>query len=209
MKPWQGLAAALVLGGCVVSEQPLFDPINALTPAKPGRYEQQELRDGKWVKLRAGSLTLSGNTYQWKADGEQDAPRFTVYEASSDYFTLHAELTEQGKTRQYYALVKPTPDGYLFYQVLCSDFRKLDVRIGLRPKKIVGSDCFFDDDAALSAALIAYAKAMQPEFRYVRTGDLAAAPRPAPRLRSPGFSAFPFIGSPRAEPGAQPVEPSR
>ena len=159
--------AALVLGACVVSEQPLFDPLSALTPAKAGRYEQQEMREGKWVKLRAGTLSLSGRTYEWRADGEKEVPHFTVHEAGSDHFTLYAALTESGKTRHYYALIKPTPEGYLFYQPLCSDFRKLDVRVGLRPKKIVEGDCFYEDDAALSAALIAHAKVTAPEFRYV------------------------------------------
>jgi hypothetical protein len=170
MKTWSGIAAALAalaLGACVVSEKPLFNPASALTPAKPGRYEQQEMRDGKWVTVRSGTLSLSGRTYQWKADGEKEAPRFTVYEASSDHFTLYAVITDRGKTRHYYALVRPTPEGYLFYQPLCSDFRKLEMRVGLRPSKIVESDCYYEDDAALSAALVAHAKASEPEFRYV------------------------------------------
>ena len=160
--------AALALSACVVSERPLFDPLSALTPAKAGRYEQQEMRDGKWVKLRAGTLSLSGRTYQWKPDGEKEqAARFTVHEASSDYFTLYSALVERGKPKHYYALIKPTPAGYLFYQPLCSDFRKLDVRVGLRPNKVVAGDCYYADDAALSAALIAHAKVTAPEFRYV------------------------------------------
>lgn len=205
MKPWRGglaAMAALVLAGCVVSEKPLFDPLSAVTPVAAGRYEQQELRDGKWVTLRAGSLGLAGRTYEWKPDGEKDAPRFTVHEAGSEYFTLYALVTDGGKTKHYYALIKPTPEGILFYQPLCSDFRKLNLRGGLRPTKIVESDCYYEDDAALSAALIAHAKALPPEFRYVRVGELAAPPgTPAPRpgkLRALPSAAktFPFIGSP-------------
>jgi hypothetical protein len=201
--------AALALGGCVVSEQPLFNPLSALTPAQPGRYEQQEMRERNWVMVRAGTLTLSGRTYRWQVDDEKEpTPQFTVHEASSEYFTLYSVLTDRGKTKHYYALIKPTPEGYLFFQPLCSDFRKLDLRVGLRPQKIVESDCYYEDDAALSAALIAHAKVMAPEFRYVRVGDLAAAPRPtqgAPRPLAP--EPFPFIGSPDVKPGAQSRDP--
>lgn len=211
MKAWQGMLAALAalaLSACVVSEKPLFDSLSALTPAKPGRYEQQEMREGKWVKLRTGTLSLSGRIYEWKADGEKEVPRFTVHEAGSDYFTLYAALNDRGKTKHYYALIKPTPEGYLFFQPLCSDFRQLDVRVGLRPKKVEGSDCYYEDDAGLSAALIAYAKAKPPEFRYVRIGELTSAPRPARRaLGAPAPESFPFIGSPDVKPGPQPLDP--
>ena len=37
---------ALVLGGCVVSERPLFDPAAAVTPAPAGRYVQLEQKGG-------------------------------------------------------------------------------------------------------------------------------------------------------------------
>ena len=51
---------ALALGGCVVSERPLFDPAAAVTPAPAGRYAQQELKEGRWTKLREGTLRIEG-----------------------------------------------------------------------------------------------------------------------------------------------------
>jgi hypothetical protein len=176
------IVAALASAGCVLSEQPLFEPTQAVTPTPAGRYEQQDMRDGRWVTIGAGTLRLSGRGYEWKPDGETMAPQFTVYEAGSDYFALYAAITESGKTRHYYSLVRPTPEGYLYFQPLCSDFRKLNLRPGLRPTKIAGGDCYFDDSAALAAALVAYAKAMPPEFRYVRV-DAAAPPVPPARPR--------------------------
>jgi hypothetical protein len=184
---------ALALGGCVVSEKPLFDASRAVMPALAGRYEQQEMRDGKWVTVRAGTLRLNGRSYEWLPDKDKAAPRFSVFEAGSDYFTLYALVQDDaGKPRHYYALVQPTPVGYLFYQPLCRDFRELKLRVGLRPAKVVEGDCYFEDDAALSAALVAYAKALPPEFRYVRVGELPPAPPPARGAARPAPPA-PFV----------------
>ncbi len=160
-------ACALALSGCVLSEQPLFDPSTALTPAPAGRYEQQEMRDGRWTKLRAGMLRRVGRAYEWKPDDNAAAVRFMVFEAGSNAFTLYAGITDAGKTKHYYALIKPSADGYLFYQPLCSDFTKLRLRAGLLPVKIVDGECYFADNAALSAALVAHAEAIPAEFRYV------------------------------------------
>lgn len=156
---------ALALGGCVVSERPLFDPAAALTPAPAGRYEQQELKAGRWTKLREGTLQIDGRVYSWKPDNETEPASFSVFPAGRGRFMVYARIVESGKPEHYYALMRKDADGYRFYQPTCSDFRKVRLPARLRPK-VVDSNCFYSDRAKVTAALIAYARVKPASFRY-------------------------------------------
>ena len=97
---------ALALGGCVVSERPLFDPAAAVTPAQAGRYEQQELKGGRWTKQREGALQIEGRVYSWKPDNETEPASFSVFPAGKDRFMVYARIVESGKPEHYYALLR-------------------------------------------------------------------------------------------------------
>lgn len=157
---------ALALGGCVVSERPLFDPAAALTPAPAGRYEQQELKGGRWTKQREGTLKIEGRIYSWKPDNETEPASFSVFPAGPGRFMVYARIVESGKPEHYYALLRRHANGYDIYQPVCGDFRKVRLPARLRPK-VVDSNCFYGDRAKVTAALIAYSRVKPASFRYV------------------------------------------
>ena len=157
---------ALALGGCVVSERPLFDPAAAVTPAQAGRYEQQELKGGRWTKQREGALQIEGRVYSWKPDNETEPASFSVFPAGKDRFTVYARIVESGKPEHYYALLRKDAEGYSIWQPVCADFRKVRLPAHARPR-VVGENCFYGDRAKVTAALIAYARAKPANFRYV------------------------------------------
>jgi hypothetical protein len=156
----------LALGGCVVSERPLFDPAAAVTPAPAGRYEQQERKAGRWTKQREGALQIEGRVYSWTPDNESEPASFSVFPASKGLFTVYARIVESGKPEHYYALLRKDANGYRIWQPTCGDFRRVELPSRLRPK-VVGSNCFYSDPKKLTAALIAYARATPPSYRYV------------------------------------------
>ena len=157
---------ALALGGCVVSERPLFDPAAAVTPAPAGRYEQQELKGGRWTKLREGTLQINGRIYSWKPDNETEPASFSVFPAGKDRFTVYARIIESGKPEHYYALLRKDANGYRIWQPVCGDFRKVRLPAHARPK-VVDSNCFYGARAKVTAALIAYSRVKPASFRYV------------------------------------------
>ena len=157
---------ALGLGGCVFSERPLFDPAAAVTPAPAGRYEQQELIAGRWTKQREGAIKIEGRTYSWKPDNETEPAGFSVFPAGKDRFTVYARIVESGKPEHYYALLRKDANGYSIWQPTCGDFRKVRLPVNARPRA-VKQNCFYDDRAKVTAALIAYARAKPASFRYV------------------------------------------
>ncbi len=166
LRPFALAILALLLAGCIASENPLFDAATAVTPAAAGRYEKQQMEEGRWTKLRLGTLKLEGRTYEWKGDDEAEDPRFSLYPAGKDNFVVHAPNTEPGKQANYYALMQQTAEGYLFYQPLCSDLKKVRLPERLRPK-IVKDNCLYSDRATLAEALSFYASVMEPDVRYV------------------------------------------
>ncbi len=157
---------ALALGGCVVSERPLFDPAAAVTPAPAGRYEQQELKAGRWTKAREGALRIEGRVYSWKPDNETEPASFSVFPAGKDRFMVYARIVESGKPEHYYALLRKDAKGYSIWQPVCGDFRKVRLPARLRPK-VVGENCFYSDPKIVTAALLAYSRAKPASFRYV------------------------------------------
>ena len=157
---------ALALGGCVVSERPLFDPAAAVTPAPAGRYEQQELKAGRWTKQREGTLKFEGRVYSWKPDNETEPSSFSVFPAGKDRFTVYARIVEPGKPEHYYALLRKDANGYRIWQPTCGDFRKVRLPVHARPK-VVGQNCFYRNPKIVTAALLAYARAKPPGYRYV------------------------------------------
>ena len=157
---------ALGLGGCVVSERPLFDPLASITPAPAGRYEQQELKGGRWVKARQGTLKIEGRSYSWKPDDEKEPAGFSLFRAGLSTFTVYARIVEPGKPEHYYALIQKIGNDYRIWQPTCGDFRKVRLPANARPK-VVDSNCFYADRAKVTAALIAYARAKPASFRYV------------------------------------------
>jgi hypothetical protein len=157
---------ALALGGCVVSERQLFDPAAAVTPALAGRYEQQEFKQGRWTKNREGTLKIEGRVYYWKPDNETEPASFSLFPAGKGHFTVYARIVEPGKPEHYYALIRKNASGYRIWQPVCSDFRKVELPLRVRPK-VVGSNCFYSDPKRVTAALIAYTRAKPPSYRYV------------------------------------------
>ncbi len=157
---------ALALGGCVVSGRPLFDPAAAVTPAPAGRYEQQERKGGRWTKLREGTLQINGRVYSWKPDNETEPASFSVFPAGKNRFMVYARIIESGKPEHYYALLRAHANGYDIYQPVCADFRKVRLPAHARPK-VVAVNCFYNDRAKVTAALIAYARVKPANFRYV------------------------------------------
>ena len=157
---------ALALGGCVVSERPLFDAATAVMPAPAGRYEQQELKAGRWSKQREGTLRIEGRAYSWKPDNETEPASFSVFPAGKDVFTVYAWIVESGKPEHYYALLRKDTNGYRIWQPVCGDFRKVRMPRRLQPK-VVGQNCFYSDPKIVTAALLAYARAKPASFRYV------------------------------------------
>lgn len=157
---------ALALGGCVVSERPLFDPAAAITPAPAGRYEQQELKGGRWIKAREGTLKIEGRVYSWKLDDETEPASFSVFPAGKDIFTVYARIVEPGKPKHYYALLRKEANAYRIWQPVCGDFRKVRLPTRLRPR-VVGENCFYGDPKTVTAALVAYSRAKPPTYRYV------------------------------------------
>ena len=157
---------ALALGGCVVSERPLFDPLASITPAPAGRYEQQELKSGRWTKQREGTLKIEGRVYSWKPDNETEPASFSMFPAGKVLFTVYARIVEPGKPEHYYALIRKDANGYRIWQPVCSDFSKLELPRRLQPK-VTSSNCFYDDPKTVTAALIAYARAKPPSYRYL------------------------------------------
>ena len=157
---------ALALGGCVVSERPLFDPAAAVTPAPAGRYEQQERKAGRWTKQREGTLRIEGRVYSWKPDNETEPASFSVFPAGLSTFTVHARIVEPGKPEHYYAMLRKDANGYRIWQPTCGDFRKVRLPARLRPK-VVGENCFYDDPKVVTAALLIYSLSRPPSYRYL------------------------------------------
>ena len=158
------IALALGLCGCVASKAPLFDAASAVTPAAAGRFEVQEEKNGTWTKSGAGTLTLEGNTYQWKVDDDDKLQRFSLYDVGGGYFVLMTP--SEGAQPVYYTLFEKSGQDWLAYGPLCSDLRKVRAIADTQPQ-IEGSDCYYSDRAALIRALIAYSKVMLPGARYV------------------------------------------
>jgi hypothetical protein len=160
------LLAALALGACVVSEQPVFPPEQAITPAAAGRYEQQEMKSGQWSALRRGTLQIDGRVYQWKPDRDE-AIRFSVLDAGGGELLIHAAAPDEpGKPAHYYALARPAGGGFEFFQPLCRDLQQLSLPAEQAPK-VTGDNCFYTERAPLIAALKAFAQKQAPAFRYV------------------------------------------
>ena len=157
---------ALALGGCVVSERPLFDPAAAVTPAPAGRYEQHERKGGRWTKAREGTLRIEGRVYSWKPDNETEPASFSVFAAGKGRFMVYARIVETGKPEHYYALLRKDANGYRIWQPICDDFRKVRLPAHARPK-VVGSNCFYANRAKVTAAMLAYARVKPASFRYV------------------------------------------
>ena len=158
---------ALALGGCVVSERPLFDPLASITPAPTGRYEQQELKSARWTRKRDGTLRIEGRVYSWKPDNETEPASFSVFPVGKSRFVVYARIVEPGKPEHYYALLRKDAKGYTIWQPVCGDFRKVRLPARARPK-VVGSNCFYANRAKLTAALIAYSRVKPADFRYLQ-----------------------------------------
>jgi hypothetical protein len=156
---------ALALGGCVVSERPLFDPAAAVTPAPAGRYVQLEQKDGSWIKAREGTLKIEGRTYSWKPDNETEPASFSLFPAGLSTFTVYARIVESGKPEHYYALIQKTGSDYRIWQPTCGDFRKVRMPARLQPKT-AGENCFYNDAKTVTGALLAYALSRSPSYRY-------------------------------------------
>lgn len=156
----------LALGGCVVSERPLFDTLTSITPAPAGRYEQQALQSGRWTRQREGTLRIEGRVYSWKPDKETEPASFSVFPAGLSTFAVYARIVEPGKPEHYYALLRKDADGYSIWQPVCGDLRKVRLPARARPK-VVGSNCFYAKHPKLIAALIAYSRAKPADFRYL------------------------------------------
>ena len=158
---------ALALGGCVVSERPLFDPAAAVTPAPAGRYEQQELKAGRWVKAREGTLKIEGRSYSWKPDDEKEPASFSLFRAGLSTFTVYARIVEPGKPEHYYALIQKYGNDYRIWQPTCGDFSKVRLPVLLLPK-VVGQNCFYDNPKVITAALLVYSLSRPASYRYRR-----------------------------------------
>ncbi len=156
---------ALALGGCVVSERPLFDPAAVVTPAPAGRYVQLEQKAGRWIKSREGTLKIEGRTYSWKPDNETEPASFSLFPAGLSTFTVYAHIVEPDKPVHYYALIQKTGNDYRIWQPTCGDFRKARLPARLQPK-IVGENCFYNDAKTVTGALLAYGLSRSPSYRY-------------------------------------------
>lgn len=166
LRPAALVALALLLAACVVSESPLFDAATAVTPAAAGRFEKQQMEEGRWTRVKLGTLKLEGRVYEWKADDEAEEPKFSLFPVGKDSYVVHASMVESGKPAHYYALMQQTAEGYLFYQPTCGDLRKVRMPERLRPR-MVKENCFYGDRTTLAEALSFFAGVMQPDFRYL------------------------------------------
>ena len=72
------------------TEEEGIDEAKAVTPAPAGRYEEQENKYGNWVKKRAGVLTIESRSYNWKADEQQGADFFTLYDLGGGFYIAAA-----------------------------------------------------------------------------------------------------------------------
>ena len=159
--------AAILLSGCLESRMPLFDEAKAVTPAQPGRYEEQENKNGTWVSRQTGVLKIENRSYNWKPDGKEGIDFFTVHDIGGDFYVIAARQKNPKPQEPYmYALFEMTKEGFLAYQPNCAELMKM--RLPKEDLPVVdGSDCFFTDRQALVRSLTTYAKAMLPSSRYV------------------------------------------
>jgi hypothetical protein len=159
--------AAILLSGCLESRMPLFDEGKAVIPAQAGRYEEQEYKNGNWVKRQTGSLTIESRSYNWKPDGKDGIEFFTAHDVGGGFYIFSARQKNPKPQEPYmYALFEMTKDGFLAYQPSCSDLMRLRLPKDDLPV-VDGSDCFYTDRQALVRSLTTYAKAMLPTGRYV------------------------------------------
>jgi hypothetical protein len=159
--------AAILLSGCIESRMPLFDEGKAVIPAQAGRYEEQEIKNGSWVKRQTGMLMIESRSYNWKPDGKEGVEFFTIHDVGGGFYIASARQRNPKPQDPYmYALFELTKDGFLAYQPTCTDLMKL--RLPKEDLPIVdGSDCFYTDRQALVRSLMTYAKYLLPTGRYV------------------------------------------
>lgn len=169
---WGLFAAAaltvLTLAGCLESKMPLFDEAKAVTPAKAGRYEEQERKKEIWVKRLTGILTIEGKSYSWKPDDKEGIDFFTLHDIGGGFYIAAARAKNPKPQEPYtYALFEATKDGYLAYTPTCGDLTKMRLPKEDMPE-VEGSDCFFSDREMLIRAFRFYAQYMRPTSRYVQ-----------------------------------------
>lgn len=158
-----------VLGGCVVSDKPLFDASTAVTPAVSGRYKPNKNDETLFGVSSPGMLSLDGKYYTWKKDSGSDI-KFLVFDIGSGLFVA---VMEQPSTNlpTTYVLFKKTPVEFLYYEVVCQNIKKLGLPKKSRPvstrieKPVL--QCIFDRQENMILALRLYARRFPPSARVV------------------------------------------
>jgi hypothetical protein len=159
--------AVLTLTGCLESKKPLFDEASAVTPAKAGRYQEQERKQDGWLKRLTGTLTIEARSYTWKPDDKEGIDLFTLHDIGGGFYVAAARARDPKPDEPYtYALFEATKDGFLAYTPTCGGLMKMRLPKEYMPE-VDGSDCFFGDREKLVGALRFYAQYMLPTSRYV------------------------------------------
>jgi hypothetical protein len=169
---------AMVITGCVVSEQPLFPAESAVTALAAGRFEEQDNRGaaehkvGPWQKAGTGSLTLSDKTYTTKLDPKDNTPNpqgstFTLFDIGGGFFAAAGQSTKPSERIRYaYELLQKDGNIVLSYGVICGGIKALQLPETSNPR-VEGDLCNFTGREALIAALQAYARSNVPKTRYL------------------------------------------
>ncbi|MFN0262826.1 hypothetical protein ACKTEK_03010 [Tepidamorphus sp. 3E244] len=157
---------ALFLSGCILSEGPLFDTADAVTPLEPGRYEARERADDGTFKPtgKAVTLTLAGTTYTMSEEGQDPVP-FTLYEEADGLFVAMAHDPDEPEAG--YAPLRIEGGEIVFWAAVCEVAEDNGVLANYPQIENDGLSCTLPDKDTLVAFLGAYAATAQPDFRYV------------------------------------------
>jgi hypothetical protein len=178
------LGAAVSLSACIVSKQLLFNPSDALTSISPGQFEVQnyDFKLGAWEAKRKELVTLKlqGRTYVLTSKIEEstdDVREFTLFDIGGGFFVA-ATLLKEGNDKErgaeyYYELLEINGTEILKYGVYCETLVKTRLPSVYRPVVEGSKDapeavryCKFSNRETLVAALLVYARYMQPIVRY-------------------------------------------
>jgi hypothetical protein len=163
LRPFAVVALAPLLAGCLLSGEPLFSEDSAETPFEPGRYEVAQIDEAgeTYEPLDKLTLSLAGKTYAMVEDRQQERIEFTLHPIGEGLLVAMASA-EEGHG---YALLRPEGDMVFGWAATCQVAEKL----GLLEKHGIETDglsCGFEEAEKLTAFLIDYAGAEQPDYRY-------------------------------------------
>ena len=163
------LLAALMLSGCITSNEVLFNAFT--TPLKAGKYELQYYDgDGKWTKFAAGSLALVNRRYTWTENSEAsslvnwspDGFKFALVDIGNNYFIIvvaSADLRNPIWVGNYrYGIARRTRGAFLYDFPSCLDLLVSQGFANYQIEKIEVHECLYSSEASLTNAMTIYAK---------------------------------------------------